>query len=139
MPSSALKIALIRHPPRKARAIPRDDFANGSSQIPWITATRGILKSETLRPSFRSYQGRPLIPLENALPTSVDDRDRQIFRYVSLNVEGPLHHVITMRTRLDIRLGKSGPSKDLRRSSGETARRRVAHRADHVERRGQAR
>src|SRR5260370_8977514 len=73
MPSVALKIAPSCHPARKACVIPWDDLANGSSQIPLITAERGTLKSETPRPTFKSYQGRPAIELENALPTSVDE------------------------------------------------------------------
>ena len=72
-PSNALKIALSCQPSRTTLVNPFDDFANGTSQIPLMTAARGTFKSETPRPIFRSYQGRPAIELENALPTSVDE------------------------------------------------------------------
>src|SRR5712671_6430937 len=83
MPSIALKIALICHPPRTDRAIAPDELGKGTSHIPLIARVRGTLKSETPRLSFRSYQGRPLIEFENALPTSVEEPVSMLLLHVN--------------------------------------------------------
>src|ERR1700720_4238747 len=73
MPSDASKIALSCHPAPARFTRPWAACGAGTFQIPFSTATLGTLKSETPRPIFKLYQGKPLIALENALPTMVDE------------------------------------------------------------------
>ena len=70
-PSLAVKISPNSHPLSGHAAAPENDFGEGTSQVPFRTRVRPMLKSERPRLNFGSNQCRLETELPNASPARV--------------------------------------------------------------------
>src|SRR5260221_3200016 len=72
-PSLAVNMTPSSHPSVSQRAGPENDFAGGTSQVPFTTSVRPTLKSERPRVNFMSNQSKLEIELLKASPAMVTE------------------------------------------------------------------